>query len=239
MNSRLLLLFALLVAVLLPLSLFTVPGLYLEPTNTQRYAVAHESTVAFDSTVVQTDLEASDTTPITELSPSTQQAFADAKASGDARSGWAAVEITVCHELAVVCNGYDEAPAFPEDATGNADEWPADTYGIVDDDGDRYVVETHRSGSLGFGFLVVYPLVLVSFTLYGLYLAVVALRYRNANPLKVLGSAGDGLIFLVWPSIVAAVGVADPLLFVVLPLTLLPIAAIVVSIGITILKKWV
>lgn len=241
MASRVILVFALLVAISLPSALLLAPSLYVQPTSTHSYAIAHESTTVYNETVEQTDLDTNATTPLADLPPKTRQAFADAAESGDSHAGWQANDVTVCHELSPVCNGYDDPPEFPEDADAS-DERPS-AYGLVDDDGDVYAVETQSDGNLGFGSLLVYPAVLLpillSFVLYGLYLAMIAIRYYDTHATRVLGSAGDGLIFLAWPFFVMIAGVTDTVLFVLLPLTVLPLGAIVGSSVISLLKKYV
>ncbi|GAB7019984.1 hypothetical protein JCM18750_28450 [Halostagnicola bangensis] len=89
-------------------------------------------------------------------------------------------------------------------------------FGIVEDGGDTYVVETRYGGGPGFGMLYILPAMWLSHIMYGLYLAKTAVTYIDSRPRRVLGCTAYGLILLGWPALVVLSG--EPMWALVSPL---------------------
>ncbi|SDR42840.1 hypothetical protein [Natronobacterium texcoconense] len=225
MDSRLLLVLALLVAALLPASFLVAPDLYVEPTETERYAITHESTTSFDATIDDTDLEEADATTVGDLPPVAQQAFTEMRDEYErstANSGWHETAIVVCPDSSLTCPAYDESvrTEFPSDAYEYPGGATSNTYSLLEADGERYLVETKYGYGLGFGALIVLPLVFLGVVLYGLSLGTLALSYRETHPYSVFGCTGIGLIVLALPHVWIGLGASGVVFHYVLVLLL-------------------
>lgn len=205
MDTRFVLLAALVVAVLLPGS-FVVGDFYIEPGTDHRYAITHESTDAFDE--VAADLETDEPTPAADLSPETQRAFDELVAETDTGdgggTGWTEHTIAVCPDTYVVCNAYETPPDFPRH--NELDGPTSNTYSLVESADERYIVERQYGGGIGFAGLFIFPIVFFSLVGYGLYLGIIALRHRDTHPLSVLLVTGIGGVVLGLPHLLLFLG---------------------------------
>ncbi|NGM71097.1 hypothetical protein G6M89_19165 [Natronolimnobius sp. AArcel1] len=231
MDSRLLLVVALLVAVLLPGSLF-IGDFYLQPGATESYAVTHESSDAFDQVFIDTDLEQADATPASELPSDTEAAFNElAAATGPDEEGWVETSITVCPETYVVCNAYGETD-FPPDAAEDFAGATSNRYSLIETaDDEQYIVERQYGGGIGFFGLFIWPPIFVTFLFYGIALANMAIRYRRKHPVTVQATTAIGLLVLLAPHLLLLVGRSpDGLFFFAVPTLLIGLAGAVVGI---------
>ncbi|ARS88688.1 hypothetical protein [Natrarchaeobaculum aegyptiacum] len=201
-DSRLVTVFAAVVCLLLVGSL-GLPA-YVSPYEgvTPTYGVAHESTETFDETVDRADLEADRATAVDSLSPETQRVFAEAT-EAEADSGWQRVDIDVCIDELVVCDSYAERPDFPSHGFDSANS-KSPSYGVVEDDGERYVTSTQNLGTMwDFGPFFEFVAKLAGLLPFTLYLAYTTYRRHRDQPRRVLGVAAYGLVLvalgLAWP----------------------------------------
>lgn len=181
------------------------PAAFAQPYDSTAvtYEIAHESTDAFEETVARDDVDPAEPIAVEALSPSTQRAFEEAKAQPQRQGGWQYLgSVSVCNEVLLVCDEYDDRPEFPE----NVDAY--ETYGLVADDGEVYLTHTDSGdGSLfgsGFGALLFKIVLLVP---YAAFLgATVLCTISRTNAIR----RNETLAFAGWGLVLAAVAFAYP-----------------------------
>lgn len=213
---------SLLVVLLLVGSIFYPLALTYPYTETaESYAVVHESTEEFNHTIEEYNISISNPTPVTDLSPNAQRTVRQAK-DGDSRhrsggglidsdssrfgdepavspndeDGWQrAGGVLICSDSLLFCDKPTEAPEFPVDG-GIAGDIAVD-FGVIEDDGDVYLVQTVHPFTL-LADDAVYGLIetLVKFLLFGSYaafLSSVTWSYRETHPETVFSFAAYGV----------------------------------------------
>ncbi|SDR43894.1 hypothetical protein [Natronobacterium texcoconense] len=204
MNERTLLIAALVVAVVLPGIMLAGPTFHPQTPyqyNSPDYAVAHESTDAFEETA--DDVSFSEPTPVSELPATTQRAFHEATAeAADSSDGWQRLEIDICRDDMLVCTAYEEPPSLPDTVTVHPDSKTTIEYTLVEHEDDRYVAAVEYNSQTGFAAIPIFLLGVFTFAvfvLYSLVLVLVARHYRQSRPRLVLAYTGLGLLLAAWP----------------------------------------
>lgn len=183
-----------LVAVLLLGSVLQPAALATPYSESNRsYAIAHESTEAFTTTVEGTEgLDASDPTPVSALSPETRSVFEQAGARPPSDDGWQRLgSVLVCDESLLVCDEYEAEPDVPADAKEEYGEGVT-SYSVVEHEDELYLLRA--GGGLGFDFSGPFES-LLKLVVFGPYVAFLALaaRYRGSSrPRQTLAFAGFG-----------------------------------------------
>ncbi|SDJ59355.1 hypothetical protein SAMN04515672_1108 [Natronorubrum texcoconense] len=129
-------------------------------TNGPSYAVAHESTEAFENYVEDNEeLQEMSAVPVADLSPETQRAFGEMQSkqprAGNQyeHGGWQRIgPVSVCHSSLIYCDEYTDWPDFPTEHYIGGGSYT--TYGLVENDGDEYLVRTTSGPRLDFGPLL-------------------------------------------------------------------------------------
>ncbi|WP_247001448.1 hypothetical protein [Halosolutus gelatinilyticus] len=163
--------------------------------QTPSYAVAHESTDAFDETVEEGEFDVDDPTPVSDLSPVTQRAFEEATdqpadpGSEYRGAGWRSHPgVTICNEDLHVCDEYEELPEFPNDGYADGSH---SAYGVVEADGELYLVETTSGPYLSLPFATIFKS--ITFVPYALFLVFSATSRSRFRPEETTLLAGYGL----------------------------------------------
>lgn len=201
---RITLRFAAVVALFLTLGAF-VSGPFHQPYETRSpdYAIAHESTEAFDELLDGTNLDTDDPVEISDLSPETRRAFYELKAQPvesryGGHSGWQHTDIDVCFRGMLVCDEYAERPDFrTTESYAPAADGPSISGSVVTHDGELYVaVEVLPTWDVS---ALLYTVTIVPFAAYGLFIVGFAYHRGESNPLLSLGFTGYGVPLIIWP----------------------------------------
>ncbi|ELY93955.1 hypothetical protein C483_04729 [Natrialba hulunbeirensis JCM 10989] len=186
--------FSLLVLLLLVGS-FVYPASFANPyhSSATTYAVAHESTEAFNETVERDDVNISTPKAVDDLSPATQQAFQEAIVQPPEYSehrgyGWQRLgSVRLCHDSLLLCDEYAESPAFPT----NVDAY--ETYGLVANGDEVYL--THAEGGKFLSFSGLFRLILVAlFSPYLLFLGALTFFDPNVRPAEQVVYTAGGVV---------------------------------------------
>lgn len=147
-----------------------------------RYAVAHESTEAFDE-VSNIDVESP--TPVSNLSPATQQVFREAieqprdTGSSTRAAGWQPHrDGKVCRPNLLVCDEVPEPPEFPNHGSGGYGFGIHGYIGVVEYEDEVYLVEVNydaRGPNSYLHTVVDFILKSLAFGLYALFLGLVVI----------------------------------------------------------------
>ncbi|ELZ05342.1 hypothetical protein C482_02291 [Natrialba chahannaoensis JCM 10990] len=173
---------------------FVYPASFATPyhSSATTYAVAHESTEAFNETVERDDVNISTPKPVDELSPATQQAFQEAivqppEYSEHRGHGWQRLgTIRLCHDSVHHCDEYEESPDFPT----NVDAY--ETYGVVANGDEVYL--THAEGDvMGISGLL-RPILVALFSPYLLFLGALTFFDTNVQPGEQVAYAAGGVV---------------------------------------------
>lgn len=129
---------------------YPVPALaYHDGVGDTRYAVAHESTEAYDE-VSKWPLDVDSPTPVSNLSPASQQVFIEAKeqpldtGSETRAAGWQPHrDVKICRPNLLVCDGVPEPPAFPHHGSGAYGFGGYGTIGWVEYEDEAYLVRVN------------------------------------------------------------------------------------------------
>lgn len=202
-SHRAILLLSIVVAMLLPLSVLASGPYhqpYEDPAVAVEYAIAHESTDAFE----ETRLERSDSVPIRELSSETRRAFREMKDDPrDSRNGWREGDITVCDGRMLACDEYSARPDFRTATTDSVSDGHTSSFTVVLDDGERYVVrETQPYAPMHIAPVLHAVLTMVLFAAYGLVTSGFVRSRGESRPLLSVGFVGYGAALIAWPYLV-------------------------------------
>lgn len=205
MGSRRKLVFlALAVAALLPPSVLS-SGPYHQPyeEDPAAYAIAHESTEAYDETLEETSLDTDTPTDVDDLSPETRRAFDELRAQPATTHGWQSAELTVCGGRMLLCDEYAERPDFePTDSIG-IDSIATAYVALVENDGERYVVkEVRESKPFHIGPAIHALMTMAAFGIYGAFVYGFARTRGESHPLLSLAFSALGVVLIVWPYLV-------------------------------------
>ena len=204
------LLLAIVVAVLFPMSVLASGPYhqpYEDPDLAVEYAVAHESTEAFNQTLEET-LSRDDPTRMADLSTETQRAFNEMKAQpveSDSvlGSGWQYGDITVCVERMLACDEYAERPDFQTTAEIGLDSVDSAHLTVVEHDDELYVVKEIRSAPpMHIGPSIDAFVTAALFAAYGLFIGGFTYYRGESHPLLSLGFIGYGMSFIIWPYLI-------------------------------------
>ncbi|ELY94384.1 hypothetical protein C482_18787 [Natrialba chahannaoensis JCM 10990] len=214
------------IAVVIPLFVLASAGsvgFYLSPYEPlePEYAVAHESTDAFDDVLESQELETANARAVDSLSPSAQRVFEDATdrppevKSGV--SGWQSVDVVVCQDAMLVCDEVSDPPLVD-----------GGTYTVVEQDDELYVVEATQRFSPALGATASSYLTFALVAVFAGLLALVGYKHRDARTLEsgLLAAAAIGVTVGLWPYLLLVAGVAS-YWWLVLPLICLGIALLV------------
>ncbi|AXR76239.1 hypothetical protein [Natrarchaeobaculum sulfurireducens] len=206
------LLLAIVVAVLLPMSVLASGPYhqpYEDPDLAVEYAVAHESTEAFNQTLQETHLSEDNPTQVAGLSSETQRAFNEMKAQpvesdSLSGSGWQYGDITVCVELMLACDEYTEQPDFPTTAKITLDTVHSAFFTVVEHDDELYVVKQIHSlaPAMHIGPSIDAFVTAALFAAYGLFIGGFTYFRGESHPLLSLGFIGYGMSFIIWPYLI-------------------------------------
>lgn len=208
-SQKAILLLAIIIAVLLPVSALAVGNRPYE--ESQPYAIAHESTDAFNETLERTDLDANNTTHVSDFSQETQRAFHDMReqpvsngtSSGQYHgptlgdSGWQFGDIKVCKSGTIICDEFTEQPDFQTtDSVSLGEEtWHLT---VVEYDDELYVVTEISWGKWDMSGLFDEITVLL-FAVYSLIVGGFAYQRGESHPRKALALSGYGLVLIASP----------------------------------------
>lgn len=190
-------------------SFIGIPWLFEGPYDgSERHAIAHESTEAFNETVEEYSIQTDNPTSVDDLSP-TAQTLVENAIDGETRSsgtdGWTSYSATFCQERMPLCDEYEERP---RDFTYGEGLSAQEQYDVIETDDGLYLLET-GSRSIGnpgvfggdmkiaFGFLTFLP------AAGALFFATVGCRDSNPKSVVVLAAYG----FLL-----TTIGIAEPFL---------------------------
>ena len=167
-----------------------------------RYAVAHESTEAFDEA---SNIDVDDPTPVHDLSPASQQVFREAKeqyqdpGSETRAAGWQAHrDVNICRPHLLVCDEVPEPPEFPNHGSGGYGFGMHGYIGVVEYEDERYLVEVNFDATGPNSHLhtiVDFILKSISLGLYTLFLglAVISKDFQQKHELA-FAKIGFGLV---------------------------------------------
>ncbi|ADD06187.1 uncharacterized protein Nmag_2628 [Natrialba magadii ATCC 43099] len=214
------------IAVVIPLFVLVSAGslgFYLSPYEplAPEYAVAHESTNAFDDVLENQELETDNARHVGSLSPSAQRVFEDAtdrppEVRGGV-SGWQIADVSVCQDTMLVCDAVRDPPLVDDG-----------TYTVVEQDDELYVVETQQNFPPALGTTAVSYLTFALVAVFAGLLALVGYKHRDARTLEsgLLAAAAIGVTVGLWPYLLLVAGIAS-YWWLVLPLICLGIGLLV------------
>ena len=203
---------ALVVALLVPASAIgSGPAFHPYEADPPEYAVAHESTEAFEEALETAEVDVESAVHVDDLSPQSRYVFEMALgAPTETRygwNGWQPAEVTVCQESMLVCDEFDRPPEFPTHGSWSSDSKTSQTYAVVERGGDLYVVETRHLHAVNLLIGIVDHLLLLSSVAFSVLLALGAYLHRESRAGAVLGLTGYGLVIALWPYVGMAAGV--------------------------------
>ncbi|WP_241431518.1 hypothetical protein [Natrialba hulunbeirensis] len=198
-------------------------GFYLSPYEplAPEYAVAHESTDAFDDVLENQELETDNARHVDSLSPSAQRVFDDATDRPPEErggvSGWQEADVAVCQDAMLVCDAVSDPPLVD-----------GGTYTVVEQDDELYVVETQQHFPPALGATAISYLTFALVTVFAGLLALVGYKHRDAQTLEsgLFAAAAIGVSVGLWPYLLLVAGIAS-YWWLVLPLICLGIALLV------------
>ena len=188
-------------------SFIGIPWLFEGPYDgSERHAIAHESTEAFNETVEEYSIQTDNPTSVDDLSP-TAQTLVENAIDGETRSsgtdGWTSYSATFCQERMPLCDEYEERP---RDFTYGEGLSAQEQYDVIETDDGLYLLKTGSKsigtaapwgGKIVFGFLAFLP------AAGALFFATVGCRDSNPKSVVVLAAYG----FLL-----TTIGIAEPFL---------------------------
>ena len=144
MNSRTFLGISFILVVLLA-GAIVYPGALAKPYSggTNYYAIAHESSEAFNESIEYNSVDKDDRIAVSDFSEEQRRAFEEAKKEESSRSGWKSIgEPAVCNPSLLVCDKYEE---FPHPANGESTDGG---YFVVEDStGDQFIIKIGTAGA--------------------------------------------------------------------------------------------
>lgn len=159
------------------------------------YAIAHESTPAFERTIEAENISTDGPTPVSDLSPNARRAFDEAvdqpPTHTRAETGWHYLgHVDVCKDELYYCDRYTESPEFP----GTAEGTTGGRYGLVEaENGDVYLTDSDTGDRLALAGLVEFVVRFLSFGPYALALAVATAVHHRTHQRETVKFAGYGV----------------------------------------------
>jgi len=190
-------------------SFIGIPWLFEGPYDgSERHAIAHESTEAFNETVEEYAIQTDNPTSVDDLSPTARtlvENAIDGETQSSGADGWTSYSATFCQERMPLCDEYEERP---RDFTYGERLSAQEQYDVIETDDGLSLLKT-GSESIGtpgpfggdtkivFGFLAFLP------AAGALFFATVGCRESNPKSVVVLAAYGFSL---------TTIGIAEPFL---------------------------
>lgn len=144
MKSRTILSISSILVILLAGSI-VYPGALTKPYSgdSNHYAIAHESSEAFDEAIDYDSVNNGERIAVTDFSEEQRRAFEEAKREEPSNSGWQYVgKPSVCNPALLMCDKYEE---FPHPAGGESTD--AGHFVVEYSTGDRFIVKIGQAGA--------------------------------------------------------------------------------------------